>query len=139
MQLTRLIYASTISDELSVEEIKSIVKAARQGNPASGLTGLLYFNRRYFLQCLEGARTEVNDTFHRIQKDKRHKNIVILEYNEITERIFPDWSMGYLPESNTTQTVYMRFANNPIFNPYLMRGKSALGLVKALKETLSTK
>jgi len=133
MQLTQLLYASTICDDLPVDEIKTILKSARKNNPASGLTGLLYFNRRYFLQCIEGARTEVNEAFHRIQQDTRHKNIVILHYEEISERCFPSWGMGYLPESSATQSIYIRFANNPLFNPYLMKGESALGMIKALK------
>ncbi|WP_191600618.1 BLUF domain-containing protein [Marinomonas algicola] len=133
MQLTQLLYASTICDELSVDEINMILKSSRKNNPGSGLTGLLYFNRRYFLQCIEGARTEVNETFHRIQQDTRHKNIVILHYSEISERFFPNWGMGYLTESSATQSVYIRFANNPLFNPYLMKGESALGMIKALK------
>ena len=63
------------------------------------VTGLLCFNTTHFLQCLEGSRSAVNATYHRILNDTRHKNIIMLNYCEIFEREFENWSMGYIPYS----------------------------------------
>lgn len=60
MFLVRLVYASQISDHFSADDIESILKKARKNNKKLNVTGLLCFNRKYFLQCLEGSRTNVN-------------------------------------------------------------------------------
>lgn len=136
MHLTRLIYTSTISDSFVVDDIHAIMESARKNNIEAGLTGLLYFNRQYFLQCLEGGRDEVNKAYHKILPDSRHKNVVILSYEEISERQFPNWQMGYLPESERTQSAYIHFTASYTLDPYSMSGESAYGLILELKEIL---
>lgn len=136
MSLTRLIYASTISDTFTVDDIKPIMESAKKNNPDAGLTGLLYFNRRYFLQCIEGSRTEINRTYNKILLDNRHKDLMILSYQEIVERQFANWQMGYLPESDLTQNAYIHFSHNSEFDPYSMSGESAYLLILELKAIL---
>lgn len=136
MNLTRLIYTSTISDSFVVDDIHAIMDAAKRNNVDTGLTGLLYFNRQYFLQCIEGGRAEVNFTYNKILGDSRHKNVTILSYEEISERQFPSWQMGYLPESEITKAAYIHFTTNSILNPYTMSGASAYGLILELKAIL---
>jgi hypothetical protein len=60
MLLVRLIYASQPSESFKLEDIEKIVVSARQNNVAKAVTGLLYFNQHYFLQCLAGSRSSVN-------------------------------------------------------------------------------
>ena len=112
------------------------MEAAKKNNPPAGLTGLLYFNRRFFLQCIEGSRSEINLTYNKILKGKRHKDITLLSYQDIIERQFSSWQMGYLPESDLTQSTYIHFSNKAEFNPYFMSGESAKGLILELKEIL---
>lgn len=49
---------------------------------------MLCFSNEYFLQCLEGSRTAVNNTYQQILNDKRHHNVIMLNYTQIPEREF---------------------------------------------------
>ncbi|MFT6154311.1 MAG: hypothetical protein ACJA1X_001663 [Bermanella sp.] len=57
MFLTRLVYASTISENFNCDDIEGILAVARKNNKQNNITGMLCFNRKYFLQCLKGSRT----------------------------------------------------------------------------------
>ena len=69
MFLTRLVYTSKISDVFESSDIENILVTARRENERNNITGMLCFNRKYFLQCLEGSREDVNQTYHRILND----------------------------------------------------------------------
>lgn len=138
MFLVRLVYASTISDHFSADDIESILKKARKNNKELNVTGLLCFNRKYFLQCLEGSRTNVNTIYHRILNDPKHNNIVMLDYKEIITREFDQWEMGYMPESSLTAPLNLKFSGTPEFGPYDMSGESAHQLMLQLRDTVPT-
>lgn len=80
-----------------MEDIQHILAAARKNNAELGVTGLLCFNRRYFLQCLEGGREAVNTIYHRISNDTRHKKILLLSYDNIQECEFSEWAIFLNP------------------------------------------
>lgn len=101
------------------------------------MTGLLCFNNK-FLQCLEGSRQAVNDTYHHILNDDRHSNIIMLNYTEIIVREFEQWSMGYMPQSSMTSPITLKHSGTPNFAPYEMSGESAHCLMLALKESIRT-
>lgn len=136
MFLTRLVYTSTISDSFNNDDITAILETARKQNGKKNVTGMLCFNRKYFLQCLEGSRTNVNQTYYNILNDPRHCNIIMLDYKEITMREFSDWSMGYMPESNLTAPINLKFSGTDDFNPYAMSGESAHQMMLALKNAV---
>ena len=138
MYLTRLVYASTKSAEFTYEDIEEILLTARKETKRNNVTGMLCFNRKYFLQCLEGSRTKVNETYHRILNDKRHERIIMLDYREISEREFDTWSMGYVPESSLSAPVNLKYSGTPDFSPYDMSGESAHKLLFALKDSVPT-
>lgn len=98
---------------------------------------MLCFNRKYFLQCLEGSRTNVNNAYHKILNDKRHSRIVLLDYKEITKREFSNWSMGYMPESSLTAPTSLKFSGKNEFSPYEMSGESAHQMMLELKDISS--
>src|SRR5665647_76920 len=103
--LVRLLYASRAVDA-SPEAIESILAQSRQHNPPSGITGILCYGGGIFLQAIEGGRTQVSDLFGHIQKDPRHKDVVLLQFEEILERRFGGWSMGQVnPVSYTHLTL----------------------------------
>ena len=61
-----------------------------------GVTGILYFGKNTFFQCLEGERAEVNRTYNRLIPDPRHLDSVLLSYAPVNDRLFADWDMAYL-------------------------------------------
>lgn len=136
MFLTRLIYTSTITDAFEHTDIEDILLKARGKNEELNVTGMLCFNRKYFLQCLEGSRTNVNLTYHKILNDQRHTRIVMLDYKEIVSREFSEWSMGYMPESSLTRPINLRYSGASDFDPYGMSGESAHHMMIALKQTI---
>lgn len=138
MFLVRLVYASAKSDDWPESGIEDILAAARASNGQSHVTGLLCFNRNYFLQCLEGSRTAVNQTYHHILNDQRHENPVLLKYEEIAHRDFDDWSMGYVPESSLTSQVLLKYSGNSAFDPYKMSGDNAHQLLLHLGSLIAT-
>ena len=137
MYLMRMVYCSKMSDEFSTKEIDQILASGRLNNKKVGVTGLLCFNRKYFLQCLEGGRTEFNKIYHAILNDRRHHNIVLLSYDEIVEREFAHWSMAYVPEVKITDEINMRFSGTPDFDPFSMHGESTFKMLQELKSQIS--
>lgn len=137
MYLVRLIYCSAVTNELNMREVEQIISTAKENNSKDEVTGLLCFNRKFFLQCLEGSRTNVNKIYHSILNDPRHNKIVLLEYDEIAQREFPNWAMGYVPESDLTKPLCMKYSGDSEFNPYEMRGESCLGMMLELRDNVT--
>src|SRR4051794_6360918 len=99
MGYTQLIYRSR-KNSLPPNGIFAIRDAARRNNAARELTGVLLFNRDYFLQCLEGDAEVVTRTFRTISDDPRHRDIALIAVHDVPERGFPDWSMGLVDSTS---------------------------------------
>ncbi|WP_413401096.1 BLUF domain-containing protein [Pseudoalteromonas sp. KJ71-7] len=138
MFLVRLIYASKISSDFGPEDIENILQSARTYNVKTNVTGMLCFSNDYFLQCLEGSRTAVNNTYQQILNDKRHHNVIMLNYTQLPEREFEKWSMGYVPQSKLTESLNLKFSGSIDFNPFKMSGESAHLLMLTLKDCIAS-
>ena len=114
MYLTRLVYTSTVTSTFNQDSVEQILLKAREHNALNNITGMLCFSSNFFLQCLEGSRSAVNKTYHKILNDNRHSRIVLLEYEEIYQREFDDWSMGYIPESSLTESANLKHSGNKL-------------------------
>lgn len=77
-----------------------------------------------FLQCLEGHRREVNQLYHTIIRDKRHRDPAILLFEEISRRDFSEWSMGYLGYTPENRALFLRYSAETTFDPYSMSADS---------------
>lgn len=138
MHLVRLIYSSEVSSAFSESQINGLLESAKRNNKRNSVTGLLCFNHKYFLQCLEGSREHVNKTYHKILNDDRHDNAHLLSYEEISHREFSQWSMGYMPHTHKTAPLNLKYSGSPDFQPYAMSGSSCNKLLMELKEMLPT-
>ncbi len=58
----------------------------------------------------------MDETFARIQRDTRHRNLYVALREQIATRVFPDWSMGFESVSDDDA------AKVPGFNDYLDSG-----------------
>lgn len=133
MKLVQLIYVSTYTDDkLQTDELAKIHKVAQKNNKELDVTGALVFGSGYFLQCLEGSRKVVNELYAKIVQDPRHKNILILSFNELSERQFHNWSMKFVMLTEGQQEVVRRYSVKSDFNPYEMTAKSALKILSNL-------
>ncbi len=90
--LSQYLYIST-APTLPREEVDDILDTSARNNPARGITGLLLFNGRNFLQLLEGEEGEVSALMERINGDPRHSGVSVLDRRAIDTRTCPDWAM----------------------------------------------
>ena len=97
--LVRLLYASRAQGELTAEFIDAVLASSRRNNGGLGVTGLLCHSGEIFMQVLEGGREAVNQLYRRICSDPRHTDVILLHYEEITERRFAggEWLVGDAP------------------------------------------
>jgi hypothetical protein len=136
VDLVRLIYTSTITEQFEVEDIARILKVARVKNKALNVTGLLSFNRQFFLQCLEGTRQEVNQIYHKIATDPRHKKPEIISYEVISYKEFDSWNMGYLQNTASLRELFYQHTKSINFDPYNMNGERALALLMDIRDEI---
>lgn len=132
--LVRLLYCSRAVDA-SPAVIDAILAEGREHNPVSGITGILCYGGGIFLQAIEGGRMQVNELFASIQKDRRHKDVVLLHYEEILERRFAGWSMGQVNLSKINHTVLLKYSERAELDPYSVSGKVSLALLEDLMAT----
>jgi len=93
MQVLSYVSKSLISRDDREFEMGSIVRSAQENNYKSSVTGVLFFSDGMFFQTIEGPGDAVSDTYAIIEKDKRHKDLLVLLNEPITERQFSNWSM----------------------------------------------
>jgi len=133
--LVRLLYASRAAGAVGAEVIEAILEESRRRNPALGITGVLCQSGDIFLQVLEGGRDAVNQLYNRIVRDPRHRDVVLLDYEEITERRFAAWTMGQVNAARINPSLLLRYSEKAALDPYAMSGKSALALLEELIAT----
>ena len=134
--LVRLLYASRAVDT-SPEAINAILTQSRLHNPESGITGILCYGGGIFLQAIEGGRMSISALYGHIQKDVRHADVVLLHYEEISERRFGGWTMGQVYTSRINASILLKYAEKPELDPYSVSGKVSLALLEELMATAS--
>ena len=134
--LVRLLYASRAVDT-DPNAIDGILAQSRQYNPTCGITGILCYGGGIFLQAIEGGRMPVSELYGHIQKDARHKDVVLLHYEEIAERRFGGWTMGQVNMSKINTSILLKYAEKPELDPYAVSGKVSLALLEELMATAS--
>ena len=134
--LVRLLYASRAVDT-SAEAIEAILVQSRQHNPSCGITGILCYGGGIFLQAIEGGRMAVSELYGHIQKDPRHKDVVLLDFEEISERRFGGWTMGQVNLLKLNHSILLKYSEKAELDPYAASGKVSLALLEELMATAS--
>ena len=134
--LVRLLYVSRAVDT-SPAAIEAILTQSRQHNPATGITGVLCYGGGIFLQAIEGGRSAVSHLYNSIQRDKRHKDVELLHFEEIEERRFSGWSMGQVNLAKLNHSIVLKYSEKPEFDPYMSSGKVSFALLEELMATAS--
>jgi hypothetical protein len=135
--LVRLLYVSRAVDSKANEETDSILDSSRQHNIANGITGILCYGGGIYLQAIEGGRKQVNELYGHIVRDTRHKDVVLLDYEEITERRFGGWTMGKVNLSKLNTSIVLKYSETPELDPYSVSGAVSLALLEELMLTAS--
>lgn len=118
--LIQLTYASRTAQILGPGDVKDILHSSQRNNAAVGVTGALCLTNGIFLQQLEGDRAAVNQLYHRILKDARHKDTQILDFSEIPSRRFGSWSMGLIASVAENRQLFLKYSSKAEFDPYSM-------------------
>lgn len=134
--LVRLLYASR-ADAVTPEVIDSILAQSRARNPALGITGILCHGGNVFMQVLEGGRDTVNALYNAIVRDGRHHDVMVLHYEEITERRFSGWTMGQVNLARINPSIVLKYSDRPVLDPFSVSGQASLAMLEELIATAS--
>ena len=104
----------------------AVKKASREANEG-----------RIEIYAHQGGRMAVSELYGHIQKDVRHKDVVLLHYEEIAERRFGGWTMGQVNMSRINVSILLKYAEKPELDPYAVSGKVSLALLEELMATAS--
>ena len=99
MALHEIVYVSLACEDLTPAQLDKLLANSRASNEKAGLTGVLVYHRREFLQLLEGEADEVLGLYRRIEDDRRHQQIYKLWDGPIAERNFASWSMAFVTQA----------------------------------------
>jgi diguanylate cyclase (GGDEF)-like protein len=88
-----LIYVSTSVKGLSSDEVKALVDGSAVRNQAIAVTGCLLYHDGYFMQMLEGSKSNIQKLFAKISIDPRHCNVQVVIEAAASRRIFTGWGM----------------------------------------------
>ncbi len=80
---------------------------------------------------------QVNALYAQIVNDKRHRDVVLLDYQEVTERRFGGWSMGLVNLSKLNASIVLKYSERPELDPYSVSGQVSLALLEELMATAS--
>ena len=93
--LCQLVYLSHItSTALSIAStLNDIAEIANKLNKIDNITGILCYGNGYFFQYIEGSEQALTNLKNRLLLDDRHKDLKILDFSAIDERLFKGWSL----------------------------------------------
>lgn len=109
-------YLSTATGRWTAEALEDLLAVSRANNAEANVTGVLLYAGESFIQTLEGPAEAVDAVMARVGEDGRHKNVYVLRRDEVDDRAFEGWSMGFreLPQE--------RLQDVPGFTDYLRTG-----------------
>lgn len=108
-----LTFLSSAVSTMNEQQLVELVTSIRPKNEARGVTGVMLYADGHFIETIEGPEDAVEAAFARIAVDPRHHTIHVALREQIDERAFPDWSMGFRALSSEEA------ASLPGFNDYM--------------------
>jgi len=133
--LVRLLYASRATKDINNTLLDGILAESRKYNPNAGITGMLCYSGTVFMQVLEGSRREVSVLYNKIAADPRHTEVEILNYQEISERRFSNWTMGQVNLDKINPSVLLKYSEKPTLDPFTVSGNMSMALLEELIAT----
>ena len=79
---------------------------------------------------LEGGRSQVSALYNRIAADARHRDVVLLSYEEIGERRFAGWAMGLIDLSRLNPALLLKYSEAAVLDPLRALRPGVDGLVR---------
>ena len=143
MTVVRLIYFSEYRIDLAmgtmIAQLNDILTKANRFNREKSVTGALVFDSEWFVQVLEGNRDAVLSIFKKIERDKRHDHVTLVEMVEAPERAFGKWWMGCTERNERTASTFAPFLHDGRFRPEDMSAHDILSLMIGLEKVSLTR
>ncbi|WP_324680755.1 BLUF domain-containing protein [Hymenobacter sp. GOD-10R] len=95
-RVQHVLYRSRATQVFSEQQLSELLAESRAWNEQHGITGLLCYSDRQFVQLLEGKAGPVDLLYARIQRDARHQQVTTLSQAHNAQRFFADWQMGFV-------------------------------------------
>ncbi|WP_158557187.1 BLUF domain-containing protein [Mucilaginibacter conchicola] len=90
-----IVYMSRSAYPMHENQLLDILHSSRIHNAAVKISGVLLYAEGTFIQLLEGGDAIINTLYTRILADPRHKDIITLINETISEKSFEEWLMGF--------------------------------------------
>jgi hypothetical protein len=65
--------------------------------------------------------------------DSRHSELTVLEFDEISQRMFADWSMSFIPAATANRPMLLRHGVSSHFDPYSFTKAGALAFLAEMR------
>ena len=95
MTIYTVVYVSSAVRPYNDDELDQILQVSRSWNQSVGITGLLLYKEGYFMQILEGPKSDVLELLAKIKADPRHHSMIVIQHDERDVREFDRWSMSF--------------------------------------------
>lgn len=92
----QIIYSSSSTTPMQMDDLEDILEGARESNAEAGICGALVYVDGHFLQILEGDAEALLQLMGRISRDVRHEKVTVLRQAEVAAAMFSDWTMAYV-------------------------------------------
>lgn len=115
--MIQLIYYSSATTPYTKDDLLQILNKSHVNNERENITGILLYKDGSIMQVLEGEAADVQRRYEIISKDPRHKDVILIGEEEVTERQFGDWSMGFRDLADPdlfSLPGYNQFLNKPL-------------------------
>jgi len=136
-QLYRLCYRSrqmpSIIPDLDIV-VEQIVNSSIRNNKDDEVTGLLVTIQDRFVQALEGPVDSVRNTYARISRDPRHRELHIISQGPVEWRLFSDWNMCARSLSPSDKTILDVIDGRGKFDPAALTPQSVQSLLITVAE-----
>jgi hypothetical protein len=137
-----IVYRSKAKENISQEELDSILSSAREFNKKHTITGCLLFHNGYFVQVLEGDKETIENLYAKILSDSRHSDAKIITQGMKEQILFSDWNMAFcnLDSDNLAFDKEMFTSNFITYSDVAAKPtKAAAQFWKEVKELLQAK
>lgn len=132
----RLTYTSTLTHLLSVRQLVDLIEQIRPKNEHLGVTGLLLYSGGNVIQTIEGDPPTIESLFGAIVLDPRHSDVRIVERQQVADRAFSSWSMGFRNVSAREVAQlqdFNDFARQSVGRDLGLHASSAFGLLETFR------
>jgi Sensors of blue-light using FAD len=131
--LIRMLYVSTAVGPITTTVTGTILRSAQAWNNDHGITGVLCQGQGVYLQVLEGKRAEVNSLYTRITEDRRHKNVQLMAFEDITHRRYGAWAMAHVDLTEADSVLALKDSDTDAqFDPYIATSERVMARIDAL-------